>query len=87
MPVNCDEKKETMRLDSKEKLLSWGHNISKNSKTPNYVTTHLGDSHSKMPAASSKEIYSIPNVLARVHPLLSDLGQETASIFGNNMWK
>lgn len=76
-----------MRLDSKEKLLSWGHSTSKNSKTPTYVTTHLGDSHSKRPAASSKEIYLISNVLARVPPVLSDLGQKTASIIGNSMWK
>lgn len=86
-PVKCDERKETMRLDSKEKLLSWGHHTLKNSKTPTYVTTHDGDSHSKRPTGSSKEIYLISNVLARAPHFLSDLGQETASIFGNSMWK
>lgn len=68
-----------MRLNSEKKLLSWGHNTSKNSKTPTYVTNHLGESHSKGLAASSKEIYLISNVLVRLPPFVSDLGSETAS--------
>lgn len=76
-----------MRLNSEEKLLSWGHNTSKNSKTPTYVTNHLGESHSKGLAASSKEIYLISNVLVRL-PLLSLIwARKRHLIFGNSSWK